>query len=251
LKAVQFPGFSSDNDEEEKLMVKKKIFCAFIMILVLGVFLWAGDTAVFADLGFSPDGRVYMFGQYGVESVSLKPWAELFVVDVPKNNFVANGKVSYVHNVPVVASQDGSGALFKIIAGSAALAGRYNIDYCFQGQPLYIALNGQGASPGESIEFRDFESGASYRASLVSSVEGEGESLKSSFYIDLERTGKTGARKAYIVGSPQIKRPLVASYRIRKVMIAPHDGSMILVIEMKKQNGAGFDIRYMVEALRL
>jgi hypothetical protein len=33
-------------------------------------------------------------------------------------------------------------------------------------------------------------------------------------------------------------------------MIAPHDGSMILVIEMKKQSGGDYDIRYMVEALR-
>jgi hypothetical protein len=34
-------------------------------------------------------------------------------------------------------------------------------------------------------------------------------------------------------------------------MIAPRDGSMIFVIEMKKQNGSDFDIRFMVEALRL
>jgi hypothetical protein len=34
-------------------------------------------------------------------------------------------------------------------------------------------------------------------------------------------------------------------------MIAPHDGSMIFVIEMKKLDGSDFDIRFMIEALRL
>jgi len=34
-------------------------------------------------------------------------------------------------------------------------------------------------------------------------------------------------------------------------MIAPHDGSMIFLIEMKRQEGGGINIRYMIEALRL
>jgi predicted secreted protein len=82
-------------------------------------------------------------------------------------------------------------------------------------------------------------------------VEGSGDGLKSSFYISVERTGRDGAKKTYTVGTPQVKRPLVVSYSIRKVMIAPKDGSMIFVIEMKKKSGASVDIRYMVEALRL
>jgi predicted secreted protein len=113
-------------------------------------------------------------------------------------------------------------------------------------------LEDPASSSNETIEFRDFESGASYKASLAPSVEGSGPSRKSSFYINLERTGRDGSRKTYTVGTPQVKRPLIGSYRIRKVMIAPHDGSMIFVIEMKKLDPAsGFDIRFMVEALRL
>jgi predicted secreted protein len=231
-------------------MLKKMILFILITGFALSAALWAGDTATFVDLGFSPDGRTYMFAQYGVQSGVLKPWADLFVVDVPRNNFVSGGKFSYIHDKPVVAGQDGSGALYRIITKNNAIADRYGVNFLFQGQPLYISLDGPSA-PGETIEFRDFENGASYKAALVPSVEGSGTSLKSSFYIDLERTGKDGSRKTYTVGTPQLKRPLVASYRIRKVMIAPHDGSMILVIEMKKQNGADYDIRYMVEALRL
>ena len=244
-------------------MISRKTFCTLGIVLLVGISgLWAGDTATFADLGFSPDGRTYMFAQYGVQSRTLRPWADLFVVDVPRNNFASGGRISYIHDKAVVSGQDGSGALYRVIARNASLAEKYRVNYCFQGQPLYVAMD-NGASPAEGqlldqipsgpapVEFRDFESGASYRASLIPYIEGSGAALQSSFYISLERTARDGSKKTYTVGTPQLKRPLIASYRIRKVVTAPRDGSMILVIEMKKLDGADVDIRYMVEALRL
>ncbi|MDR1420087.1 MAG: DUF2259 domain-containing protein [Treponema sp.] len=231
-------------------MAKKNI--CITAILALAASLWAGDTASFVDLGFSPDGRTYMFAQYGVQSGTLKPWADLFVVDVPRNNFVAGGKISYFHDTPVVAGQDGSGALYRIISRNTSLADQYRVDFCRQGQPLYVSLENDNGSLGETIEFRNFENGDSYRARLVPFTEGSGSALRSSFYIDLERVSANGGRRTYTLGTPQLKRPLVASYRIRKVMTAPRDGSIIFVIEMKKQAapGSDFDIRYMVEAIR-
>ncbi|MDR2483826.1 MAG: DUF2259 domain-containing protein [Treponema sp.] len=232
---------------------KKKVpYC-----IIFGLFLyvsraWAGDIASYVDLGFSLDGKIYMFAQYGVQSGTLRPWADLFVVDVPQNNFVSGGKISFVHDSPVIAGQDGSGALYRLIARNAALAERYGVSYLLQGQALYIALDSD-ISPalGEIIEFRDFGSKYYYRAQLVPSIEGSGGNLASSFYITLEQTGWDGSRKTYTVGNPQIKRSLINSYRIRKVMVAPRDGSIIFVIEMRKPGTDGMDIRYMVEALRL
>jgi predicted secreted protein len=230
--------------------VLKKLAAVSILAFCVST-LRAGDTASFVDLGFSPDGRIYMFAQYGVQSKTLKPWADLFVVDVPGNNFVPGGRVSYIHDKAVLAGQDGSGALYRIIAGNASLAERQGVSFLNQGQPLYVALDNGDSASGETIEFRDFESGHSYKAALVPYVEGSGGQLKSSFYINLERTDRNGVKTTYTVGSPAIKRPLIVSYRIRKVMIAPRDGSMVFVIEMKKQAGADYDIRYMVEAARL
>jgi predicted secreted protein len=232
-------------------MILRKTFLLAAAFLIALSSLWAGDSASFVDLGFSPDGRIYMFAQYGVQSGALKPWADLFVVDVPRNNFVSGGRISYTHDSPVLAGQDGSGALYRIIARNAALADQYGVSFLRQGQPLYIALDNDPPPTGETIEFRDFESGNFYRATLVPFVEGSGESLKSSFYINLENSSPNGTRKTYTVGTPQLKRPHIASYRIKKVMIAPHDGSIIFVIEMKKQAAGGYDIRYMIEAARL
>jgi predicted secreted protein len=230
--------------------VLKKLMAVSILVFCVST-LRAGDTAFFVDLGFSSDGRIYMFAQYGVQSKTLKPWADLFVVDVPRNNFVSGGRVSYIHDRAVLAGQDGSGALYRIVAENASLAERQGVSFLNQGQPLYVALDNGNSMPEETIEFRDFESGCSYKAVLVPYVEGSGEQLKSSFYISLESTDRNGAKKTYTVGSPAVKRSFIVSYRIRKVMIAPRDGSMIFVIEMKKQAGTDYDIRYMVEAARL
>jgi hypothetical protein len=166
---------------------------------------------------------------------------------------VAGGKVSYTHTRAVTNGQDGSGALYRLIAREGALADRYGIDFLLQGQPLYISLetSDRAGDGGEIIEFRDFQAGASFKAALIPTLEGSGNNLKSSFFINLERTARDGSKRSYAVGSPRVKRPLVSSYRIRKVMIAPQDGSLIFVIEMKKSGSGGFDIRYMAEALRL
>ena len=192
-----------------------------------------------------------MFAQYGVQSGALKPWADLFVVDVARNNFVSGGKVSYTHDSPIVAGQDGSGALYRLLARNAGLADRYGISFPNQGQPLYIALDGGSASSHETIDFRDFESRKSYRANLVSSIEGSGRNIRSSFYINLESSAESGQRKTYAVGDPDMKRPLIASYHIKKVIIDPHGDSIVFVIEMKRHVEGGYDIRYMVETLRL
>jgi predicted secreted protein len=133
------------------MIVRKTFLLAALIPLMALSSLWAGDSASFVDLGFSPDGRIYMFAQYGVRSGTLRPWADLFVVDVPRNNFVGGGRISYTHDSPVLAGQDGSGALYRIIARNAAMADQYGVSFLRQGQPLYIALDNDPPPSGETI----------------------------------------------------------------------------------------------------
>ncbi|MCL2068111.1 MAG: DUF2259 domain-containing protein [Treponema sp.] len=232
-------------------MLLKKIISIIFVTLLFASGLWGGDSASFVDLGFSTDGRTFMFGQYGVQSPTLKPWAELYVVDVASNDFVSGGRVSYTHDYPILAGQDGSGVLYRLIAGNSGLASRYGVSFPNQGQPLYISLDTNPPASGETIEFRDFLTDKFYRANLVSSTEGSGQNLKSSFQINLETHFSNGQVSRYTVGNPQIKRSLIASYNIKRVIIDPQGNSIIFVIEMKRQGEDGHDIRYMVEALRL
>ncbi|MCL1927885.1 MAG: DUF2259 domain-containing protein [Treponema sp.] len=224
-----------------------------ILLVALALFigpLWAQDTAVFVDFGFSADGKTYSFGQYGINADTLRPWAEFCVIDVASNSFVPGGRISYVHDSPVIAGNDGSGALYRVISRNTALADRYKISYLLQGHPLYASLENGVLSGIETIEFRNFKTSESYRATLTST--GFGSAAGSSFFISLERRGNDGSIKTFTAGNAAIKRPGITSYRIRKVLAAPNTSSLIFVIEMKKQNANGsVDIRYMVETLRL
>jgi predicted secreted protein len=225
--------------------------CSFSLIafsLLCTVSLFAGDVASFVDLGFSEDGRIFMFAQYGVAEGSLKPWAEMRIIDVRTNDFAAGGQFNYTHTDRIAAGQDGSGALFRLISRNAQVIERYAIPFLHLGIPLYISLLNGHTPGGDVINFRDFEKEQTYTATLVPFTEGYGASLRSSFFIQLNRAEKNGTSRMVTIGSPNVKRSGVESYSIKKVLIAPDRSSMVFIIEMHVQNGNGPDIRYMVEA---
>ena len=229
------------------------LVCCSLLLVFNAAVLKAGDSASFVDLGFSADGSIYMFAQHGVRSGTLYPWADLFVVDVARNDFVPQGKIPYIHDRPIDAGQDGSSALYRLLIKNAGLVERYGLSYPNQGLPLYIALNGDPAYDGAIITFKDFVSGVSYRASLVEKTSGSGKNARSSFYITLESTGGDGEETYTLsdrIGTPQLERASILSYRIKKVLAAPSGNALVFVIEMKCHGENGPDIRYMVEAVR-
>jgi predicted secreted protein len=236
---------------EGNYMFLKKAFLTILILFTCFSALWAGDSAVFVDLGFSPDGRTYMFGQYGVSSPSLRPWADIFIVDMASNNFVPNGRITHTQNEPIKAGQDGSGILHQLLANNSSIVNRYNINFQNQGLPLYISRDENPPLRGETIEFRDFISGKSYRAQLVPTITGTGANTRSQFYINLEVRQPTGQTRNYTVGTPHFIRQRIISYNIKRVIIDSTGNSLIFVIEMRRVADNGHDIRYMVEAIRL
>jgi len=233
------------------MQLKRRVFILFIILLISVSALWAGDTAVFVDLGFSSDGRTYMFGQYGVLSPSLRPWADLYIVDVVSNTFVQNGRVSLIDNTPIKAGQDGSGILHRLVSNNSSLTNLYRINFQNQGLPLYISRNENPPSHGEKIDFRDFLSGKSYVAQLIPTITGSGQNIRSQFYINLEVSSSNGQLRTYKVGTPSFVRQGIVQYNIKRVLIDANGGSVIFVIEMLLVTDNGYDVRYMVEAVRL
>jgi predicted secreted protein len=220
----------------------------FILLALVPVHLSAGDMATFVELGFSPDGRIYMFGQYGIRAGNLRPWAELYAVDVARNAFTDGGRLSYAHNAAAESGQDGSGAFFHLLARNSALTNRYQVSFLARGRLLYVGI--LDGIERETIEFRDFERGTAYQATLISQTYGSGTNLTSSFRIDVERTG-TGGRRSWQAGNPQIRRSGISAYQIRRVMISPQGDALIFVIETRAPADSGYNIRYMIEAIRL
>jgi predicted secreted protein len=235
---------------------KKKIFI-IALFAVVGSGLWAlppreGDSATFVDLGFSKNGKNYFFAQYGVLVDSLLPWADFMVVDVAKNDYVPGGRFSYVDTKPIVAGQNGSGVMHKLMTENSDFAKSYGADNLNQGRALYISLDdgapGHQGVNSEDLEFRDFDPSNTFKVTLTFTVQGSDSSLKSSSYIMVTKTTKNGEVKHYKVGTLGLERPGISAYHIRKVLINPGGDSMIFVIELRK---GGTNVRYMVEALKL
>jgi len=233
------------------MYLKKTVFTVLILLFTCVSALWAGDTAVFVDLGFSQDGKTYMFGQYGVQTPSLHPWAEIFIIDVSRNVFVQNGRASVTQNSPIRAGQDGSGIFHQLVSNNFNLAAQNGINFQNQGLPLYISRDENPPANGERINFRDFLSGKRYTAQLIPTITGSGQNARSQFYIKFDSTTSDGQTKNYTVGTPNHIRQGIVQYNMKRVIIDEKGSSVIFVIEMKRAAANGFSIRYMVEAIRL
>ena len=70
----------------KRTILRTAICTAFALFASLS--LYAGDAAVFQDIGFSDDGTTYIFGQYGKTDKNYEAWAEIYTVDVAKNDYV-------------------------------------------------------------------------------------------------------------------------------------------------------------------
>ena len=219
------------------------------IILLFSYVLVAGDVATYVNLGFSPNSRYFLFGQYGIDSENTKPYAAIFLVDVFRNTFVPQGVISKNYDVEVQPGQEGLGALLNTVRENNELLSKYEIDDVKIGRVLYLLVNGD--EPKSQLNFRDFNNERTINIQLHQQKLGGGKSVSSSFYLDLDVTSKDGRRSDYKVGLPDYKRTGVERYRIKQVCYTPDEKSMVFVIEKEEYQEDGVNIRYMVETVKL
>lgn len=226
---------------------------------MLGIFVafasFAGDSAVLVDNGFSADGNYYIFGQYGKIDKKFQGWAEIYTVDVLKNDYVDN-EVYRVKPSAVTFDKTGK-EVYESLAGKNYLSiKKYN---CAQNAPeqiLYIREEEKKAGTDE-IEFKDFISSVSddqayYKVVLVPTVSGEGINVKSSFYIGIEKLDSKGAVLAsQRIGNPGITRKGVKNYKIERIVCDKTGKKLVFIVEKTMEDKTGINIRYMIETARL
>lgn len=234
--------------------MKKLMVCG-----MLGIFAafasFAGDSAVLVDNGFSADGNYYIFGQYGKIDKKFQGWAEIYTVDVLKNDYVDN-EVYRVKPSAVTFDKTGK-EVYESLAGKNYLSiKKYN---CAQNSPeqiLYIREEEKKAGTDE-IEFKDFISSVSddqayYKVVLVPTVSGEGINVKSSFYIDIEKLDSKGSVLAsQKIGNPGITRKGVKNYKIERIVCDKTGKKLVFIVEKTMEDKTGINIRYMIETARL
>ena len=229
--------------------VTRMALIALLIGTVIAAQAVAGDITRFTNLGFSSDDGVFMFAQYGVEQETSTPYAEVFTVDVADNDFVPNGRVSKSSDRAVSAGHDGRGALHSLLHEARGLVDEYNIDHSRQGRIVYALLNED--EPEDVIDFRDFNTGARYRAELIQDRDESGSDVRARFHIELVRETPEDNSRTYTIGLPDFYRDGVDSYRIHQAILSSDERSLVFVVEMRRPDDYGASIRYMVETVRL
>jgi predicted secreted protein len=214
-----------------------------VLILLVTFAASAGDIARFVNLGFSPDSRYFMFGQYGIQEKSSTPWAETFIVDVRTNAFVSRGMSKASASLPVDSGSDGIGALFDAVAEAQTQEALHKIRHTTTGRMLYILVD--GAPAPDVVDFRDFQTGRNYEITMTQSPP-SGEA-GASFSLAISVTDKDGVVHTYKAGNPSFRRAGVKAYHIKEIILAPDNASLVFLIQREEQDTQGNNIRYMIE----
>lgn len=231
----------------------KKFLLAGI-ILAVGFFAFAGDAAAFNDIGFSKDGKTYIFGQYGKTDRKYQPYAEIYTIDVERNEYVSGQVYKVLENNTI---HSGKQVYENLYAKHQEEIKKYDCSSAKPDDVLYICENEKKKGIDEII-FRNFigeasgDDGIVYKVHLVPTYYGRGIDSKSSFYIDLDMVDQAGGVRAkYKIGSPDIKRKGVVDYKIVQIIRNKNKTGLIFVVEKTIEDATGTSVRYMVETVKL
>lgn len=230
--------------------MKKILAAVFAMCLLTSVF--AGDVATFVEGGWSSDGKIYVFGQYGKTDKSYQGWAELIEVDIEKNDYADKGYFS-IKPSAVTANKNGREVFESLEAKSFYSTKPLNLKKTQADQIMYICEDPikKGA---DVINFTDFlgseiENPKKYTVQIIKDLTGKGADSKSSFYILIEKKDADGNVIAtQKVGNPDIKRKGITDYKIEQILTDKTGKKMIFVVEKIMEDKTGINVRYMVEA---
>ncbi len=230
------------------------ISMAAMLVFGLSAGLWAGDVAVFKNLGFSPDSRYFQFAQYGIDATTQNPWVETYTVDVVKNDFTARGKARSVFPVGVTLGDDGLKALLAHLEKFGPARAQWKLDYLQQGRPIYFRVTGEATSQDyDNLQVLDYKTGRNYTVVLKKTLTPKGAVVSSSFFLTLEVKDKGGkVLGSYKVGNPSVVRAGVQNYTVTQMILTPNERSLIFVIEREETDGqGGLNLRTMVETVTL
>ena len=141
--------------------MKKELIAGFVF-LAAGL-SFAGDAAAFKNIGFSDDGKIYIFGQYGKTDVKYQPYAEIYTVDVEKNEYVPGGVYKKLESDSL---KSGSQVYEDLYARHYLDLKKYNCRPSLPDEVLYILESGK--KKGTVQSFHDMGLAAAKKPEKIS-----------------------------------------------------------------------------------
>lgn len=227
--------------KEDKSM--KRIVVLMLCISLFSIPLFAGDVPTFVNLGFSATAEYFMFGYYGIDSVTGKPYAEIFIVNTQKNDFTGDGIFRAQYSTHLEPGWNALAGFLDLYNKTLSVIKKYGINHFDQGRLAFLAIDNNT----NSISYRDAD-GSEWQITLNKKVNESAGSVSSSFSIQFSIT-RAGSSKTYTAGNPGIVRKNVKNYIIRQIIIAPNGKTIVFIIE--KEEAGAKSMRYMVETYRI
>ncbi len=205
--------------------------------------LIAGDTAEFCSIGWSKDNNYYAFAQYGEQDGSGFPYAELYIIDIKENDFVAGGVFKELWQDNDDPAAKGLNVLLELRVKADSLLNVYQIDAAHQVTPIFNAKT-------DSTEKAKWHVGEDeFAVELEQETRGKTEMFESEAAFALALT--PGHEKSITIGNKSRFRKNVLRYDINRILQARDNKSIVIVIRMTQLGFEGPDIRYMVETIKL
>ncbi len=233
----------------------KKLIGLALAYFLLQAIAFPGDAAYFVDEGFSKDGSVYVFGQYGKTDKTYNSYAEIYTVDVAKNDFIPSGVFKTLPG-KAPANESGFQTYEKLAAKSFFVLKQYELKKTSADNLLYVCED-ESKTGTDTIEFTDFElstveNPVKWNIKLIPTVTGLGENVSSSFYISVKKVDQDGNILCeFTVGSPDVKRKGISGYKIEKIIRDASKKNIVFIVEKTLQEKDGVSFRYMVETCKI
>ncbi len=249
-KDYRFFGLPGVLYETEVLLSMKKSLLIMVVLCWLSLSLYAGDRAEFVNLGFSSDGSLFMYGQYGINNLNDGMFADLQVMELPTNTLRSDLGQYRLYRRMIYPEQTGREALYESLEEYAVDKGSLvTIDHLSTGRLLYKQIPGEKTDEG--IMFRDFSNGVDYSVAVTQRSVGEGSEIKSSLVLSVYRDTDTGEDKRYSVGMMTGYMLGRSGFQIKQVMLSPDSRFLLIVVQYEQYEEDGNDVRYMVRAVEL
>ena len=209
------------------------------------LFIWigtlsAGDAAQFVTVGWSSDSQYYAFAQFGILDGSGFPYAELFIVDVQRNEFVQEGTFTNVWEDVDDTPANGLDVLIEVLGESDSMRKYLSIRPRMFGNFMNLCRNADNDTVKWKNSNQDTITIVCEQKHVGSKYEYD---IKSSFCLKI----LVNNRFYKYVGNPERMRNGVIRYDIDSVLRS-RDGNMFVIVIKKTELGfEGPSIRYMVE----
>lgn len=229
------------------------LFCSFSC--------YAGDFAHFKQLGFSESGQYYAFMQMGTHDGSGLPYAEVFVIDVKKNEMVASGSYEVPTSEGDASDSDVSIDQACKKAIEATNLGKFAIvaDQ-FPGDDLLVRLPTDHSKVSDIVFATDnlAEGGATGQATRytvkveTTATKPADQSIPEDFgtaqllKLSVSWTEDEKARNLVIQDDKQLplNRTYPLSYTVRR--ITGYNGGIVVIVSYETPGFEGPNVRYMV-----